>query len=346
MDNEPKANLEPDRGRDAGTSPPVVCVHCGADSNRRTGKPFNQYSILAHLKSCPKRGNPAQDSAAGTCAGKNDDSPAQGVNQDNNILRRKRGNPASLSHSMRIEKKAGGRKEESDDYNKPSLAYRRLMPPEKNPGDNDPINLPLVMSAKDAAYVLALFGHVLSPIEHSVTRMYIKGRHLTEGQEDVLDAALIELKNAEDDHKQWEEKMKNARMTPEERKAASDAETAERKRRADEVQAAATIQWTADLAKIEERERTIVRCEEHDSCEGGPCTFGQPKPIEPAPKPAPAPDPKEVEADRRVAEGLAREIAEANEYRKAKGLPLLGDASVRDEHPAQTLEVRPGVEAV
>jgi len=241
MTDNPKANLEPDR---------VTCVHCGADSNRRTGKPFTAFGILAHLKSCPKRSNPAQDSAAGTCAGKNDDSPAQGANQDNNILRRERHNPASLSHSMRVEKKAGkNRERESDDA--PSLAYEKYLPPEKTPGGNDPIDLPLPMERKDAAYVLAVLGGCLSGIEHSVTRMYIRGSRLTPGQTDVLDAALIKLLEAEDEHKKWEEQMKKARMTPEERSAASDAEFKERERRYQEQQAA---DWNAGIERIRQRD--------------------------------------------------------------------------------------------
>jgi len=224
---------------------------------------------------------------------------------------------------MSKEKKAGTKKRESesgDDYDTPSYAYRKYFPPEKNPGDNDPIDLPLVMSQKDAAYVLAVCGHVLSPIEHSVTRTYIRGSRLTPGQMDVLDAALINLQYEEVNQKQREEQMKKASMTPEQRIAASEAESKERQRRAEEQLAADTIAWDAKLKVLPEP------VEKDDGTPGG-FTGRDDKRYLYLPESAPEPtSPKDEEADKRVVDGLAQEIIEANEYRKAHGKPLLPES--------------------
>lgn len=56
MNTQPQDNLEPDRGRDAGTSPPQFkCDHCGASANKRTRDPFTLSTLNGHRIRCLKR---------------------------------------------------------------------------------------------------------------------------------------------------------------------------------------------------------------------------------------------------------------------------------------------------
>jgi len=235
MDNEPKA--EP------GARPPVTCVHCGADRNRRTGKPFNEQAIRAHLKACPKRSNLPQETTEHPAAGNDDGSLPQGANKIMGSSRRERHNPASLSPLLGEKAGKAGRKEGREG---PAFT----LAPEANPGDNDPVDLPLALTRKDASYLVVLLGGALSDFEESVTYMFIRGSTLNATQNNVLFEALRKLKRAEDEFKEREALMKRARMTPEEREAERKAESEERKRRFEEQQAA----WNADIERIKQRD--------------------------------------------------------------------------------------------
>jgi hypothetical protein len=282
---------------------------------------FTHQGLIAHLKSCPKRSSLPQETSASPAAGNDGASLPQGVKEINNSSRRERHHPASHTPSRCVVEKGRKTKESV----RGGVDYRSLMPPEKNPGDNDFVVMPLPFTPKDTAYVLAVLGGCLSEIEYSVTSKYIRGSDLSPAQLDVLYDALDKLKNAETDYKRMEEKMRKAMMTPEERADIVRAESEERKRRAEEQLAADILAWDADVERIKQRdEEREKNGEPFEFDDGTPNGFEYKDSKHYFHVPAPKPKTKDEEAaDKRVADGLAQEIADANVDRAKRGLPLL-----------------------